>query len=52
MRFSPLTIILIVLLVVFVFGGRTYNGGMYANYGYGGGGLLLILVLLLLFGVL
>ena len=51
MRFDPLIVLLIILVFVFGVGGRFYNGGVYANYGYGGGGLLLLLLILFLCGV-
>ena len=47
---APMSILvlLIVLILVFGVGGGVYNKGAYRNYGYGGGGLLLIILIILL----
>jgi hypothetical protein len=45
-------LILIILILIFGFGGNFYNGGAYRPYGFGLGGILLIVVVLLLLHVI
>ena len=42
-------ILLVVLVLVFGFGGNVYSGGQYRSYGFGLGGIVLIILVLLLF---
>lgn len=44
-----MTLLVVILLLVLVFGvgGGTYNGGAYRNYGYGGAGFLVVLLVIL-----
>jgi hypothetical protein len=54
MHITPVSLILLLVILALVFGGRGgwYGAGFQPAYGYGGGGILLVILLLIVFGVL